>query len=64
MEKALALDHHLPGRGVGVETADEWAPEARAVLQYKLVARPVHLATVEDTTLAASLYRGTTLIWP
>jgi NitT/TauT family transport system substrate-binding protein len=64
VERTLALDHHLPGKGVGVETTSEWAPEAKAVLQYKLVARPVDLMTSEDTTLAASLYHGTTLIWP
>lgn len=64
VESTLALEHHLPGDGIGVQTIGEWAPEAKAVLQYKLVDKPVDLATAEDTTLAASLYHGTQLIWP
>ncbi len=64
LESALALDHHLAGRGIGVETVSEWAPEAAAVLRYKLVRKPVDLATAEDTSLASSLYRGTRLVWP
>ncbi len=64
IESTLAIDHHLAGRGVGVQTLDEWAPEAKAVAQYKLVPKPVDVATSEDTSLASSLYRGTTLIWP
>jgi NitT/TauT family transport system substrate-binding protein len=64
IESALALDHHLAGLGIGVETLGEWAPEAKAVARYKLVRKPVDLATAEDTALARSLYRGTRLIWP
>jgi NitT/TauT family transport system substrate-binding protein len=64
VESALALDHHLAGQGIGVETLTEWAPEAKAVTQYKLVGKRVDLATAEDTSLARSLYRGTRLIWP
>jgi putative hydroxymethylpyrimidine transport system substrate-binding protein len=64
VESALALDHHLAGRGIGVETVAEWAPEAAAVLRYKLVRKPVDLAGAEDTSLAGSLYRGTRLVWP
>jgi NitT/TauT family transport system substrate-binding protein len=64
IESALALDHHLAGQGIGVETLGEWAPEAKAVAQYKLVRTPVDLAAAEDTLLARSLYRGTRLIWP
>ena len=64
IESALALDHHVPGVGIGVETRAEWAPEAKAVAQYKLVRAPVDLAAVEDTSLASSLYRGTRLVWP
>ena len=63
-ESALALDHHLAGRGVGVQTAAEWAPEAAAVAQYKLLDKAVDLSAVEDTKVAASLYHGTQLIWP
>ena len=63
-ESALAVDHHLAGEGIGVESTAEWTPEAKAVVQYKRVSHPVDLATAEDTRLAASLYRGTTLIWP
>jgi NitT/TauT family transport system substrate-binding protein len=64
LESALALDHHLAGQGLGVETWAEWAPEARAVARYKLVPGPIDLAAAEDTSLASSLYRGTKLIWP
>jgi ABC-type nitrate/sulfonate/bicarbonate transport system substrate-binding protein len=63
LESALAIDHTLPGRGVGVETTKEWTPEARAVLDYKLVRKPVELPSVENTAIAASLYSGTKLIW-
>jgi len=63
IESALAIDHHVAGQGIGVQTLAEWAPEAKAVAQYKLH-KPVDLATSEDTSLASSLYRGTRLIWP
>lgn len=64
LESALAQHHRLPGKGLGVQTLAEWAPEARALLKYKLVSKPVDLAKDEDTKLAASLYHGATLIWP
>jgi NitT/TauT family transport system substrate-binding protein len=63
-ESALALHHHLAGAGVGVQTTAEWAPEAKALLNYKLVHKAVALDRVEDTSLAASLYHGADLIWP
>jgi hypothetical protein len=64
VESTLALNHHLRGQGIGVQTTGEWAPEANAVVQYKLLDKPVDLSAVEDTTIAASLYHGTQLIWP
>jgi putative hydroxymethylpyrimidine transport system substrate-binding protein len=63
-ESTLALDHHLPGEGIGVQTAAEWAPEAGAVVQYKLLDKAVDLGALENTKVAASLYHGTQLIWP
>ncbi|HUC15079.1 MAG TPA: ABC transporter substrate-binding protein [Acidimicrobiales bacterium] len=63
-ESMLALDHHLPGEGVGVQSPAEWAPEADAVVQYKLLDKAVNLASVENTSITASLYHGTQLIWP
>jgi len=63
-ESALVASHHLPGAGVGVETIAEWMPEAGAVVQYKRVTAAPDLTTAEDTTVAASVYHGTTLIWP
>ena len=63
-ESGLVAAHHLPGAGAGVQTVAEWTPEAGAVVQYKRVTAPPDLATAEDTALAASLYHGTTLIWP
>ena len=64
VESTLALNHHLRGEGIGVQTTEEWAPEANAVVQYKLLDKAVDLSAVEDTTIAASLYHGTQLIWP
>ena len=64
VESTLALDHHLAGKGVGVQTTAEWAPEADAVVHYKLLDKAVDLGAVENTTIAASLYHGTQLIWP
>ena len=64
IESALAEQHHLPGQGTGVQSAAEWQPEAAAVLKYHLVSKPVDLARDEDTSIAASLYHGTALIWP
>ena len=64
IESALAIDPHVPGAGIGVETASEWAPEAKALVQYKLVAKMPDLPATENTALAASLYHGTQLIWP
>jgi NitT/TauT family transport system substrate-binding protein len=63
-EAGLIRKNSLPGRGVGVETAAEWAPELAAVESYKLVTHAPRLATVENTSLVASLYTGTTLNWP
>jgi ABC-type nitrate/sulfonate/bicarbonate transport system substrate-binding protein len=64
VESNLALDHHLAGHGVGVQSSAEWAPEAKAVVQYKLLDKAVDLGAVENTGIAASLYHGTQLIWP
>jgi len=64
IESKLAEDHHLPGQGIGVQSVAEWQPEADAVLQYKLVDKPVDLAKAQDGALASSLYHGTQLIWP
>jgi NitT/TauT family transport system substrate-binding protein len=64
LESTLAEQHHLAGLGIGVQTTAEWGPEAKAVYQDKLVRKPVDLAADEDTAVAASLYHGTTLVWP
>jgi ABC-type nitrate/sulfonate/bicarbonate transport system substrate-binding protein len=63
-EAHLALDHRLPGKGIGVESIPEWQPEAVAVLRYKRVSSAPDLAHAENTTIAAALYHGTSLIWP
>jgi NitT/TauT family transport system substrate-binding protein len=63
-EAGLITHHGLAGRGIGVETTAEWAPEAAALEKYGLVKSTPDVAKVEDTTLAASLYHGTSLIWP
>ncbi|MGH7910986.1 MAG: ABC transporter substrate-binding protein [Candidatus Dormibacteraceae bacterium] len=64
LESKLALAHTLPGRGVGVQSRAEWRPEAQALDQYRIVKTVPDLAVWEDTTLAASLYRGKKLVWP
>jgi ABC-type nitrate/sulfonate/bicarbonate transport system substrate-binding protein len=63
-EYALAIDHTLPGKGVGVETQAEWTPELDALKQFGIVKQAPSLSTYENTTIAASLYNGKTLIWP
>lgn len=63
-EYALADQHTLPGAGVGVQSQAEWAPEVAALKQAGLVKSLPSLSKAEDTTLAASLYHGKTLIWP
>ncbi len=63
-EVALAEHNRLPGAGVGVQSEAEWAPEVRALGRFKILRHVPPLATYEDTALAASLYSGTSLIWP
>ena len=63
-ESALALDHHLAGAGIGVQSLAEWARRPRPSLSTSWCTAPVDLAVDEDTSLASSLYRGTRLIWP
>lgn len=64
LESALALDHTLPGKGVGVQTQAEWQPEAAAIREFGIVRAVPSLAVWENTTIVASLYDGKTLIWP
>ena len=63
-ESALARNHHLAGKGIGVETTSEWTSEAKAIVRYKRVGKSIGLSVAENTTIAASLYKGTHLIWP
>lgn len=63
-ESHLALTHTLTREGVGVESLAEWRPEAADLLQSHLVKAAPDLAADEDPSLVASLYRGSTLIWP
>lgn len=64
LESALAMQHTLPGEGVGVESQAEWRPEAKAVVEYGIVKSLPPLGQFEDTSITASLYDGKTLIWP
>jgi putative hydroxymethylpyrimidine transport system substrate-binding protein len=64
LELALAQDHTLPGRGVGVQSRAEWQPEASALLRYGILKSVPALSVWEDTSLVASIYRGKTLVWP
>jgi NitT/TauT family transport system substrate-binding protein len=63
-ESALVTHHTLSGKGIGVQSAAEWMPEYKAVLAYKLAKSLPPLSAIEDSALVASLYRGSTLIWP
>jgi ABC-type nitrate/sulfonate/bicarbonate transport system substrate-binding protein len=64
IESGIAKSATLSGHGIGVETQAEWRPEDQALVTYKLTKTVPSLAKYEDTTLAASLYHGTKLIWP
>ncbi len=64
LESALAQNHTLPGKGVGVETVAEFQPEATELVHFGLVKSVPSLSSVVDTTMVASLYNGKNLIWP
>jgi ABC-type nitrate/sulfonate/bicarbonate transport system substrate-binding protein len=64
LESALALNHTLPGKGVGVQSVAEFEPEARELVHFGLMKSVPSPASVMDTTMVASLYHGKTLIWP
>src|SRR5262245_31386819 len=64
LESKLATTHSLPGKGVGVQSAEEWTPEAQALVQYKIVDKVPALSDVQNNTLVEGLYNGTQLIWP
>ena len=63
-EWQLATKNTLPGEGIGVQSTAEWTPELRAVVSAKLVTKAPSLAIAMNTSIAAGLYRGKTLIWP
>jgi NitT/TauT family transport system substrate-binding protein len=64
LESKLAVDHSLPGKGVGVQSAEEWAPEAQAMLQYKIVPKLPPISDMQNNAIVAGLYTGTKLNWP
>ena len=64
LESKLAVDHSLPGKGVGVQSTEEWAPEAQAMLQYKIVPKLPPVADMQNNAIVAGLYSGTKLNWP
>jgi len=63
-ESNIAINSQLKGHGIGVETTAEWASEDKALVTYGLVKKPVSLSEYENTSITASLYNGTKLIWP
>lgn len=63
-ETGLVSKYSLKGQGVGVQTAAEWAPEERALVSNGVVKAGALSASMQDVTLARSLYHGTSLIWP
>ncbi len=60
----LVIAARLPKVGFGVETYAEWQPEYNALKQFHVVKSLPPLKQVENTTIVASLYSGTKLIWP
>jgi NitT/TauT family transport system substrate-binding protein len=64
VESALSKENTLPGSGIGVQSAAEWAPEAKEITRFGLAKDVPPLDKVENTALVAALYRGDTLIWP
>jgi ABC-type nitrate/sulfonate/bicarbonate transport system substrate-binding protein len=64
LERDLTLSSSLSGKGLGVQTYAEWKPESTALRTYGVVTTVPKLASAEDVTLVANLYRGKTLIWP
>ncbi|MGO9343602.1 MAG: ABC transporter substrate-binding protein [Acidimicrobiales bacterium] len=64
LESALSRNHTLPGQGIGVESYAEWQPEAREVARFGLAKKVPAVSSCENVTMAASLYKGTSLIWP
>jgi ABC-type nitrate/sulfonate/bicarbonate transport system substrate-binding protein len=64
LERKLTLSSHLPDKGIGVQTYAEWKSESTALRTYGVVANVPRLASAEDMSLVANLYRGKTLIWP
>ncbi|MGH9029403.1 MAG: hypothetical protein ACRDV4_07290, partial [Acidimicrobiales bacterium] len=64
LESALAEDHTLRGKGVGVQSTAEWEPEATALVRYGILSRVPRLGVWENTSIVASLYKGKTLTWP
>jgi ABC-type nitrate/sulfonate/bicarbonate transport system substrate-binding protein len=64
LERKLTLSSSLPGKGLGVQTYAEWKPESTALRTYDVIATVPKLASTEDVSLVASLYKGKTLVWP
>ena len=64
LERRLTLSSSLPGKGLGVQTYAEWKPESAALRTYGVPATVSKLASAEDVSLVANLYKGKTLIWP
>ena len=61
---ALMKGHSLAGKGLGVQTVAEWQPEATALQTFKVVKSVPALASVVNTSVIDSLYRGEQLVWP
>ena len=63
-ETGLVTKSSLPGKGVGVQSAAEWARERTALIQNGLAKAAQLPASLEDTSVARSLYKNGKLIWP
>jgi hypothetical protein len=64
IERDLILSSSLPGKGLGVQTYAKWKPESIALRTYGVLATVPKLASAENVSLVASLYKGKNLIWP
>ena len=61
VESKLVTSTLLAGHGVGWQTTSQWTPELGYLQQFKLISKPVDLATLIDNSYNQAIYNGTVL---
>jgi ABC-type nitrate/sulfonate/bicarbonate transport system substrate-binding protein len=61
VESKLVTSTLLAGHGVGWQTTAQWTPELGYLQQFKLISKPVDLATLIDNSYNQAIYNGTVL---